>query len=55
MLIYREGAVCVVFYYKTTNHTASYDAVQYTITCGAMQLCHFASDFCAIFPICAVW
>ena len=45
-------------YYKTANRTAPCDvvrccgAMRYTITCGAIQLCHFTGSFSAVF---AVW
>ena len=34
----------------TLHHT-----VRYTITCGAMRLCHFASGFGAVCAVYAVW
>ena len=39
-------------YYKTTNRTASCGVC--IVTCDAMQLCHFAGGFGAIFAIFAV-
>ena len=47
-------------YYKTANRTAPCDvercgAVQCTITCGAVWLCHFAGGFGMIFTVCAVY
>ena len=47
-------------YYKTANRTASCgvvqcDAVRCTITCSAVQLCHFAGGFGAVFAVYVVW
>ena len=30
-------------------------AVRYTVTCGAVRLCHFVGDFGVIFTVCAVY
>ena len=35
-------------YYKTANRTIPCGAVRCTVTCGAVQLCHFASGFCGL-------
>ena len=57
ILIYREGAVryslcnCLIIKPQIVLH----HAVQCTITCDAMQLCHFASNFGAIFAVCTIW
>ena len=42
-------------YYKIANRTAPCGAVQCTITCGVVRLCHFTGDFGAIFTICTVY
>ena len=47
-------------YYKTANRIAPCGVVQCgavwcTITCGAVQLCHFVGGFCAVFVVCAVY
>ena len=35
--------------------TALHHAVWCNITCGSVRLCHFASDFDAIFTVCTVF
>ena len=48
------------FYYKTANCTVPCGVVwcgvvRCTITCGAVQLCHFVGGFGAVFVACAVY
>ena len=38
-------------YYKTANCTAPCVVVRCTITCGVVRLCHFTSNFGALFAI----
>ena len=35
--------------------TALHHAVWCTITCGTVRLCYFASDFGAVFAVCAIY
>ena len=42
-------------FYIIKPQTALHHAMQCTITCGAVRLCHFVGDFAAVFAVCAVW
>ena len=35
-------------------HTVWYGAMRCTITCGAVQLCHFAGSFCGLCGLCGL-